>query len=43
MSVFTKPGALARRALLCALLGSPILPLMAWSDEASKIGVRGQR
>jgi plastocyanin len=39
MSVFTKPGAFVRRALLCVLLGSPIIPLMAWSNEASQIGI----
>jgi plastocyanin len=39
MSVFAKPGLLARRTLLCILLGSPILPLVAWSDEASQISI----
>ena len=39
MSVFAKPGVLARRALLCILLGGPIVPLMAWSDEGNQIGI----
>jgi plastocyanin len=39
MSVFAKPGVLARRVLLCLLLGSPIVPLMAWSIEAKQIGI----
>jgi plastocyanin len=39
MSVFAKPGVLVRRVLLCVLLGSPILPLVAWSDEVSQIGI----
>jgi plastocyanin len=39
MSVFRKPGALARRALLCALLGGPFVPLFAWSDEGSQVGI----
>jgi plastocyanin len=39
MSVFAKPGVLARRALLCILLGSPMLQPVAWSDEASQIGI----
>lgn len=39
MSVFAKPGVLARRALLCILLGSSIVPLMAWSDEGSQISI----
>ena len=39
MSVFAKPGVLARRVLLCALLGSPILPLVARSDEGSRIAI----
>jgi plastocyanin len=38
MSAFAKPGVFARRALLCVLLGSPILPLVAWSD-ANQIGI----
>ncbi|MGD0431728.1 MAG: cupredoxin family copper-binding protein [Acetobacteraceae bacterium] len=39
MSVFRKPGALARRALLCTLLGGPIVPMLAWSDEGGKVGI----
>jgi plastocyanin len=39
MFVLSKPGALARRILLCVLLGSPIVPLLAWSDEGSRIGI----
>jgi plastocyanin len=30
---------LAQRVLLCALLGGPIVPLVAWSDEGSQIGI----
>jgi len=39
MFVFTESGKAARRVLLCALLGSPIVPLFAWSDEGSQIGI----
>jgi plastocyanin len=39
MAVFTKSGVLARRALLCVLLGSPILPLVAWSAEGDQIAI----
>ena len=39
MSVFAKPGALARTVALCALLGGPIVPLLAWSDQGSQIGI----
>jgi plastocyanin len=39
MSVLSKPGAFVRRALLCAVLGAPIVPLFAWSDETSQIGI----
>jgi len=34
-----KPGVLARRLLLCALLGAPVVPLVAWSDEGVQIGI----
>ena len=34
-----KPGATARRAMLCALLGAPAVPLLAWSDEGTRIGI----
>lgn len=39
MPKFAKPGVLARRVLLCALLAGPIVPLVAWSDESGKIGI----
>ena len=39
MFVLRKPGVLVRRVLLCALLGGPIIPLVAWSDEGSQIGI----
>jgi plastocyanin len=39
MSVFSKPGAIARGFLLCTLLGGPIVPLVAWSDEGSQVGI----
>jgi plastocyanin len=39
MSVFSRPGVIARSILLCVLLGGPILPLMAWSDEGSQVGI----
>lgn len=39
MSLFAKPGVFARRVLLCALLGSPIVPLVAWSDEGGKVAI----
>ena len=39
MSVFPKPGVLARSLLLCMLLGGPIIPLVAWSDEGSQVGI----
>lgn len=39
MTVLSKPGALARRVLLCALLGGPIIPLAAWPDEGSQVGI----
>jgi plastocyanin len=34
-----EPGVLARRVLLCALLGGPVAPIMAWSDGGSDIGI----
>jgi plastocyanin len=39
MSVFSKPGVLARSMLLCQLFGGPMIPLVAWSDEGSQIGI----
>ena len=39
MFVLSKPGVFARRALLCALLGSPIIPVLAWSDAGSQVGI----
>jgi plastocyanin len=39
MSVLAKPGMLARRVLLCALLSGPIVPLVAWSAEGTQIGI----
>ena len=39
MFVLFKSGVLARRVLLCALLGGPIVPLVAWSDEGSQVGI----
>jgi len=39
MSVFSKPGVLARSILLCTLLGGPIIPLVAWSNEGSQVGI----
>jgi plastocyanin len=39
MSLRCKLGFMARKALLCALLGGPIVPLVAWSDEGSRIGI----
>ena len=39
MFVRFKPGVIARRVLLCALLGGPIIPLAAWSDEGSLVGI----
>jgi len=34
-----KPGSIARRVLLCALLLGPVVPLAAWSDEGSLVGI----
>ena len=39
MSGLFKPGAFARRVALCGLLGASIIPLLAWSDEGSQIGI----
>lgn len=39
MSVLSKPGVRARRILLCALPVALIIPMMAWSDESSQIGI----
>jgi plastocyanin len=40
MSVFAKPGVIARRVLLCLMIGSPIVPIVgAWSDENGQIGI----
>jgi plastocyanin len=39
MSVFSKPGVIVRRVLLCALLGGPIVPLVTWSSEGNQIGI----
>jgi plastocyanin len=39
MLVFCEPGRLARRALLCALLGAPIVPLVAWADEGTQVAI----
>ena|ERR1051326_4274002 len=39
MSLLSKPGVIARRALLCAILGVPLVPLFAWSDEQAKIAI----
>jgi len=39
MSVFYKPGVLARSILLCMLAAGPIFPLLAWSDEGSQVGI----
>jgi plastocyanin len=39
MSLRCSLSFVARRVLLCALLGGPIVPLVAWSDEGSQIGI----
>jgi plastocyanin len=39
MSVLAKSGVIALRVLLCALLGAPIVPLLAWSDEGTQVGI----
>jgi len=39
MSVLCQPGALARRVLLCALLGGPVISFAARSDEGNQIGI----
>jgi plastocyanin len=39
MSVLFKPGVIARRIMLCMLLGAPIIPLVAWSSESTQIGI----
>jgi plastocyanin len=39
MSVFSKPGATARRVLLCALLGGLIGPASAWPDDGLDVGI----
>ncbi len=39
MFVLPKPDLLTRRLMLCALLGGPIVPLVAWSDEGTQIGI----
>ena len=39
MFVLSKPGAFARRAALCGLLGLSIIPMLAWSDEGTQIGI----
>jgi plastocyanin len=39
MTVFSKSGVLVRRALLCALFGGSIIPMLAWSDQGSQIGI----
>ena len=39
MSVFSKPGVLAWSMLLCLLFGGPMIPLVAWSDEGSQVGI----
>lgn len=37
MFVIRNPGRLVRRAILCLLLGAPIVPILAWSDETSQV------
>ena len=39
MFVLSKPGAFARRVVLCALLGAPFIPVLAWSDGGTEIGI----
>src|SRR5580765_3850994 len=39
MFVRCKLGFYAQRVLLCALLGGPVIPLLAWSDEGSQVGI----
>ena len=39
MFEFAKLGIFARGVALCALLGSPVVPLLAWSTEGSQIGI----
>ena len=39
MSELSKPGVLVRRGLLCALLGAPFIPVLAWSGGGSQVGI----
>ncbi len=34
-----KPGSLARRAALCAVLGGLAAPVSSWSDEAASVSI----
>jgi plastocyanin len=39
MSMLFKPSVFARRAALCALLGGPFVPMLAWSTDGGQVGV----
>jgi plastocyanin len=39
MSMFLKPRVLVRSILLGMLAAGPIFPLLAWSDEDTKVGI----
>jgi plastocyanin len=39
MSMISKPGMVVRGISLCLLLGGPVIPLMAWSNEGNQIGI----
>jgi len=39
MSVLFKSGAFTRRAVLCALLGASFIPILAWSEGTSEVGI----
>ena len=39
MSVLFKPGAFVRRMVLCALLGASFIPVLAWSEGGTEVGI----
>jgi plastocyanin len=39
MFVSRAPGRVVRRVLLCGLLVAPIVPILAWSDEGTQVGI----
>ena len=39
MLLLSKPGVVARRLMLCALLAAPLIPVLAWSDGGAEIGI----